>query len=62
MVAVVDDDAHGLVGVGSAAPSGGLRRLVHDHLESGLGEAHRGAQTRDARSNDMDCPHDHRTP
>ena len=62
MVAVVDDKAQGLVGVGSAASSGGLRRLMHDHLKSGLGEPHSGAQAGDARSHDMDGPAPHRTP
>ena len=48
MIAVVDDEAQSLVGVRSAAPSGGLRRLMQDHLKSGLGEANRGAQAGDA--------------
>ena len=46
MIAVVDDEAEGLVEVGSAAPAGGARRLVHDRRE---GRPRRGARRRSSR-------------
>src|ERR1700722_14555560 len=62
MVAIVDDEAKRWVKIGSATAAGERRSLVHNDLDPGIGNAHSGAQARNARADDMDRASAHRMP
>src|SRR5580692_6937195 len=62
MVAVVDNEAERRIEIGAATAASERRGFMHDDLAPGIDEAHRRAQPRDTRADDMDRAAGHRMP